>query len=88
MWKLQTRDRDLDSNIIALPPDGIIDAHTGPDLDVLMHVVTGGGRLMTELDSLELGPGPWCGCLAVPGASSTPGPTGCATSPSTNGARR
>ena len=57
VWKLQTRDRDLDSNIIALPPGGTIPTHAGPDLDVLIHVVSGGGRLVTELDSLELAPG-------------------------------
>ena len=57
VWKLQTRDRDLDSNIIALPPGGTIPAHAGPDLDVLIHVVRGGGRLVTELDSVEFSPG-------------------------------
>ena len=57
VWKLQTRDRDLDSNLIALPPRGTIPAHAGPDLDVLIHVVRGGGRLVTELDSRKLSPG-------------------------------
>jgi uncharacterized protein (DUF2249 family) len=54
VWKLQIRDRDLDSNIIALPPGGKIDAHTGPDLDVLIHVLAGTGQLATELGTLEL----------------------------------
>jgi uncharacterized protein (DUF2249 family)/quercetin dioxygenase-like cupin family protein len=54
VWKLQVRDRDLDSNIIALPPGGGIDAHTGPDLDVLIHVLAGAGQLETELGSVEL----------------------------------
>lgn len=57
VWKLQIRERDLDSNIIALPPDGIINEHTGPDLDVLIHVVSGSGRLTTESSVLELRPG-------------------------------
>lgn len=56
-WKLQARERDLDSNIIALPPGETIDAHTGPDLDVLIHVLAGSGELTTELTSLELAPG-------------------------------
>ncbi|MFB9830790.1 DUF2249 domain-containing protein [Actinoallomurus acaciae] len=54
VWKLQARDRDLDSNIIALPAGGTIEAHTGPDLDVLIHVLAGGGRLATERGELDL----------------------------------
>ncbi|ABL79444.1 MULTISPECIES: DUF2249 domain-containing protein [unclassified Nocardioides] len=54
VWKLQWRERDLDSNIIRLPPDGRIDAHEGPDLDVLIHVLSGSGRLGTELGALRL----------------------------------
>jgi uncharacterized protein (DUF2249 family)/quercetin dioxygenase-like cupin family protein len=57
VWKLTARDRDLDSNVIALPPDGIIDAHAGADLDVLIHVLAGGGRLTTERGVLDLRPG-------------------------------
>jgi uncharacterized protein (DUF2249 family)/quercetin dioxygenase-like cupin family protein len=57
VWKLQARDRDLDSNIIALPPAGTIDAHAGPDLDVLIHVVAGSGKLTTERGVLDLTPG-------------------------------
>lgn len=56
-WKLQVRERDLDSNIIALPPGGTIDAHTGPDLDVLIHVLAGSGELVTELGAVDLTPG-------------------------------
>jgi uncharacterized protein (DUF2249 family)/quercetin dioxygenase-like cupin family protein len=57
VWKLQTRQRDLDSNVIALPPDGTIDAHTGPDLDVLIHIVGGSGQLAGETEVLDLRPG-------------------------------
>jgi uncharacterized protein (DUF2249 family)/quercetin dioxygenase-like cupin family protein len=57
VWKLTARDRDLDSNVIALPPDGIIDTHAGADLDVLIHVLAGGGRLTTERGVLDLRPG-------------------------------
>jgi uncharacterized protein (DUF2249 family)/quercetin dioxygenase-like cupin family protein len=57
VWKLQARGRDLDSNIIALPPGGSIDTHTGPDLDVLIHVLAGSGRLTTELSTIDLTPG-------------------------------
>ena len=54
LWKLPVRTRDLDSNLIQLPPFGTVEAHSGPDLDVLVHVVHGTGRLTTELDILEL----------------------------------
>ena len=53
-WKLQLRERDLDSNIIRLPPDGCIDAHDGPDIDVIIHVLGGTGRLDTELETVSL----------------------------------
>ncbi len=50
VWKLQMRERDLDSNIIALPPGATIGAHAGPDVDVLIYVLAGSGQLATELD--------------------------------------
>lgn len=56
-WKLQARERDLDSNIIALAPGQRIDAHSGPDLDVLIHILAGSGRLTTELSTIDLEPG-------------------------------
>ncbi len=57
VWRLDLRDRDLDSNIIALPPHGAIDAHSGPDLDLLVHIVAGAGQLITEVGSIDLRPG-------------------------------
>ncbi|EUA09463.1 cupin domain protein [Mycobacterium kansasii 732] len=57
VWKLEVRDRDLDSNIVALPHDGGIGMHTGPDLDVLIHVLSGSGRLSTEEGTINLHPG-------------------------------
>jgi uncharacterized protein (DUF2249 family)/quercetin dioxygenase-like cupin family protein len=56
-WKLQIRERDLDSNIIALTPGGTIEAHTGPNLDVLIHILAGSGQLTTELGGIDLEPG-------------------------------
>lgn len=53
-WRLQSRERDLDSNVIALPPDGVIETHTGPDVDVLIHVLAGSGELGTERGSIDL----------------------------------
>jgi len=60
LWKLQMRERDLDSNIIALAPDGTIDAHTGPDVDVLICVLAGSGELTTEHGTLALRGGSLC----------------------------
>ncbi len=57
LWKLTMRERDLDSNIVSLPPGGGIDAYDGPNLDVLIHVLAGEGRLTTEADTLDLQPG-------------------------------
>ncbi|MCU7730321.1 DUF2249 domain-containing protein [Actinoplanes sp. KI2] len=57
VWKLQGRERDLDANVIALPPGQTIDAHAGPDLDVLIHVLAGSGHLETELGTVDLTPG-------------------------------
>ena len=53
-WKLQMRERDLDSNIIRLEPGAGIAAHTGPDLDVLVVVLEGAGTLTTERDPVDL----------------------------------
>lgn len=57
VWRLQVRRRDLDSNVIALPPGESIDPHNGPDLDVLVHVLAGSGQLGTETGEIDLTPG-------------------------------
>lgn len=57
VWKLQMSRRDLDSNIVHLRPDTTVEAHAGPDLDVLLLVLSGDGQLDTELDTLPLHPG-------------------------------
>lgn len=57
VWRLEARERDLDSNIIALPPGRGIDAHFGPDLDVLIHILAGGGTLGAERGAIDLAPG-------------------------------
>lgn len=56
-WKLQITERDLDSNVINLPPGESIGSHLGPDLDVLVHVLAGSGHLTTERGVLGLEPG-------------------------------
>lgn len=57
VWKLDMRQRDLDSNIVHLAPDASIEAHHGPDLDVLLLVLAGSGWLGTETGRLELASG-------------------------------
>jgi uncharacterized protein (DUF2249 family)/quercetin dioxygenase-like cupin family protein len=54
VWSLRMRDRALDSNVIRLPPDGTIDTHAGPDVDVLVHVISGSGLLGTERGDVVL----------------------------------
>lgn len=57
VWKLPMSRRHLDANIIHLQAGSRIDAHAGPDLDVLVHVLHGDGELMTEVETLTLQPG-------------------------------
>ncbi len=54
VWRLDPAERDLDSNVVALPPGGVIEPHAGPDLDVLVHVLGGSGSLTTEADAVDL----------------------------------
>ncbi len=57
LWKLTMRERDLDSNIVSLPPGGGIEAYNGPDLDVMIHVIAGAGHLTSEGGVVDLRPG-------------------------------
>lgn len=54
VWKLEEPVRDLDSNVVSLPSGDGIQAHQGPDLDVLIHVLDGSGTLGTEHGDLPL----------------------------------
>ncbi|MGO3326925.1 DUF2249 domain-containing protein [Gordonia sp. (in: high G+C Gram-positive bacteria)] len=56
-WKLTSPDRHLDSNLIRLAADGEIAEHAGGEVDVLVHVVAGSGRLGTEAGDLEVAAG-------------------------------
>lgn len=57
VFSLRMRERDLDSNVIALAPGGAIAEHWGPDVDVLIHVLAGSGRLETETGAIDLAAG-------------------------------
>jgi uncharacterized protein (DUF2249 family)/quercetin dioxygenase-like cupin family protein len=54
VWKLDVARRQLDANVIQLRPGGRIEAHTGPELDVLVHVLGGSGQLSTAEATVEL----------------------------------
>ncbi|MBR8639737.1 hypothetical protein KEF29_11580 [Streptomyces tuirus] len=57
LWRLSEPGRQLDANLIRIPPGGRIDPHTEPDLDVLLLVVAGDGSLGPAADPQPLGPG-------------------------------
>lgn len=57
VWSIAEPERDLDANLIALPAGEGIGAHAGPDLDVLIHVVSGSGTLTTARGPVALSPG-------------------------------
>lgn len=56
-WRLDPVDRELDANLVALPPGESIGEHVGADVDALIHVVAGTGTLRTEGDDVLLSPG-------------------------------
>ncbi|WP_406276124.1 hypothetical protein OHT93_31445 [Streptomyces sp. NBC_00191] len=47
LWRLAEPGRQLDANIVQIPPTRRVDSHTEPDLDVLLLVVAGEGDLIT-----------------------------------------
>jgi quercetin dioxygenase-like cupin family protein len=57
VWSITETGRDLDSNLIRLPPGDLIPAHEGAEVDTLIHVVRGSGTLTTEAGEEPLRPG-------------------------------
>lgn len=47
LWRLEESGRQLDANLVHLPPRQRVDTHTEPDLDVILLVVAGDGTLGT-----------------------------------------
>jgi quercetin dioxygenase-like cupin family protein len=47
-WTLAEAGRQLDANLIHLPPGQRVDTHTEPDLDVLLVAVAGAGTVGTS----------------------------------------
>ncbi|RCH65733.1 hypothetical protein DT019_26885 [Streptomyces sp. SDr-06] len=56
LWQLAESGRDLDANLLRLPPGRTVAEHTDPLLDVLLVVLEGGGELRTDAATQELRP--------------------------------
>ena len=48
VWSIAESERELDSNLIRLPAGDGITSHVGAEVDTLIHVVRGGGVLLSE----------------------------------------
>ncbi|MFE3146404.1 cupin domain-containing protein [Streptomyces sp. NPDC059218] len=57
LWQLAEQGRELDANLVRLPPGGAVGAHQEDVLDVLLVAVAGDGRIEAGDESLELTPG-------------------------------
>ncbi|MCZ2524792.1 cupin domain-containing protein [Streptomyces sp. HB2AG] len=57
VWRLDEPGRQLDSNLVHLPPGRRVDTHAEPDLDVLLLGVDGSGVLDTPDGPVPLAPG-------------------------------
>lgn len=77
-WRLTDAGRQLDANRVRLRPGAAIGEHLEPDLDVLVCVLAGGGRLVVDGEPRQLAPG---GLVFLPRGTSravTAGPDGLA----------
>ncbi|ASK66999.1 cupin [Brachybacterium avium] len=54
VWSIAEPERELDSNLIRLPPGDSIPTHIGAEVDTLIHVVSGGGALVTDAGEEQL----------------------------------
>ena len=80
VWSITGAERDLDSNLIRLPPGERIDLHVGAEVDVLIHVVSGAGALLLPEGEHPLRAGTWRCFPGAPGGASAPGQTDWSTS--------
>ncbi|GAA2939571.1 MULTISPECIES: hypothetical protein [Streptomycetaceae] len=56
LWHLAEQGRELDANVVHLPPNAGVGEHQEDLLDVLLVVLAGGGSLRTGGDTLDLAP--------------------------------
>ncbi len=57
LWRLTAERRQLDANLVRIGPDDRVAEHVEADLDVLLYVTDGDGRLDLEGRPQELRPG-------------------------------
>ncbi|MET8942805.1 hypothetical protein ABZX30_04240 [Streptomyces sp. NPDC004542] len=57
LWRLAEPGRQLDANVVLLPPARRVAPHTEPDLDVLLLIVAGEGTLISTRGTQTLGTG-------------------------------
>ncbi|MFK0060213.1 AraC family ligand binding domain-containing protein [Streptomyces werraensis] len=57
LWRLAESGRQLDANVVRLPPGHRVDTHREPDLDVLLLVLAGDGTLTAPDGDHPLPPG-------------------------------
>jgi quercetin dioxygenase-like cupin family protein len=56
LWRLAQDERQLDANLIRLPPNHRVELHREPDVDVLLVVLSGDGTVHTDDGTLALAP--------------------------------
>ena len=54
LWRLAEPARQLDANLVRLPPNATVAPHTEGELDVLLVGVAGGGTLHTDAGAVAL----------------------------------
>lgn len=57
VWKLGAADRDLDVNLVQLPPGGNVGSHVNEEVDVLLFGVAGGAEVACDAERHRLAPG-------------------------------
>ncbi|MET8327679.1 hypothetical protein [Streptomyces sp. NPDC005181] len=56
LWQLAESGRELDANLVRLPPGAEVGEHQEDVLDVFLVVIAGSGRAVTGAEALELAP--------------------------------
>ncbi|WEH41219.1 hypothetical protein [Streptomyces sp. AM 2-1-1] len=56
LWQLAEQGRELDANLVRLPPDAEVGEHREDTLDVLLVVLAGSGVIVTGETALPLAP--------------------------------
>lgn len=54
LWRLAEPSRQLDANLVRLPPNAEVDVHREPDVDVLVVAIAGHGTVHAESGPVEL----------------------------------